>query len=310
MINEMHLSHRGYTKNVMNRAQIELLLQIAETGSFTAAGEQLHMTQPAVSRTIASVEAQLGTKLIKRDKKKGLFFTEVGEQVLVILRRINSEFHKVDELIASEQGLAIGKVHVGVYKTAYTRFLPKIIRMMDERYPGLEVKLWEGTVDQIKQWLRTDCVDVGFITATDEEFDRFPFVSDEWVVVLPEHHRLAHQVSISLLDLAEESLLIEQMETKQQVQMLFQDQGLVPHVRYEMQHLETGLKMMEEGLGVVITTRQSIAGLSSESLIRQLETTETPDIKIAVRNKKEISKATEVFIETAQSLFAETVDRY
>lgn len=98
MINEMHLSHRGYTKNVMNRAQIELILQIAETGSFTAAGEQLHMTQPAVSRTIASVEAQLGTKLIKRDKKKGLFFTEVGEQVLVILRRINSEFHKVDEL--------------------------------------------------------------------------------------------------------------------------------------------------------------------------------------------------------------------
>ncbi|NGY85091.1 LysR family transcriptional regulator [Bacillus megaterium] len=53
----------------MNKSQIELIVRISETGSFTKAGEELHMTQPAVSRAVATIESQLGTKLIKRDKR-------------------------------------------------------------------------------------------------------------------------------------------------------------------------------------------------------------------------------------------------
>ncbi|MEH7293196.1 LysR family transcriptional regulator, partial [Priestia megaterium] len=89
------------------------------------------MTQPAVSRAVATIESQLGTKLIERDKKNGISFTDVGERILVTFRTILSELQKVDELIVAEQGLEIGKVHIGAYRTACTRFIPKIIRTME-----------------------------------------------------------------------------------------------------------------------------------------------------------------------------------
>ncbi|MGF9770818.1 LysR family transcriptional regulator, partial [Priestia aryabhattai] len=67
----MHINYIGDNKIDMNKSQIELIVRISETGSFTKAGEELHMTQPAVSRAVATIESQLGTKLIKRDKKNG-----------------------------------------------------------------------------------------------------------------------------------------------------------------------------------------------------------------------------------------------
>lgn len=69
----MHINYIGDIKNAMNRSQIQLIVQISETGSFTKAGEELHMTQPAVSRAVATIEAELGTKLIIRNKKTDCF---------------------------------------------------------------------------------------------------------------------------------------------------------------------------------------------------------------------------------------------
>nr|WP_214859043.1 LysR family transcriptional regulator [Exiguobacterium sp. s191] len=289
----------------MNKSHIELIIQIAESGSFTKAGEQLHMTQPAVSRTIASIESQLGTKLIKRDKKNGVFFTEIGEEVLVILRKIMSEFHKIDELVAAERGLEIGKVHVGVYNTAYTRFLPKIVRTMEERYPRLEIKLWEGSIDQIKKWLRTECVDVGVIVADDQEFDTVPFVSDQLMVVLATNHPLAQQSEIHILDLENESLLMEKNETGARISTLFRSHEIDPKIKFEMEHIETGISMVQEELGILVTTEQSMGLLPKTVVSRPLMPETFQNLKLAVRNQKENSKATNVFIQTALSLFAQ-----
>lgn len=67
----MHINYIGDNENAMNRSQIQLIVQISETRSFTKAGEELHMTQPAVSRAVATIEAELGTKLIMRNKRIG-----------------------------------------------------------------------------------------------------------------------------------------------------------------------------------------------------------------------------------------------
>lgn len=58
------------------------------------------------------MDSQLGTKLSKQDEKNGVFFTEIGEEALVILKKVISDFHKIDELVATERGLEIEKKHV------------------------------------------------------------------------------------------------------------------------------------------------------------------------------------------------------
>lgn len=303
-INKMHIHHRGDIKNVMNKSQIELIIRISETKSFTKAGEELHMTQPAVSRTVASIESQLGTKIIKRDKKNGIFFTEVGERVLVIFRKIFNEFHKIDELVAAEQGLEVGTVHVGADPTACSRFLPKIIRTMEEKYPRLEIKLWEGTIEQVKKWLRTECVDVGIIIPPDKEFDTIPLLKEQLVVVMHSDHPLYQKETINIHDLQEENIVMEKGGYEEQIYTLFRDHNLTPKVRFEMEYIETGFSMIQEGLGVTITTEKNSGTLPDQVVFRELKPVTYRETNLAVQDCKHMSKATDAFIQTALTLFA------
>ncbi|MDR0123448.1 LysR family transcriptional regulator [Bacillus sp. FSL W8-0645] len=287
----------------MNRSQIQLIVQISETRSFTKAGEELHMTQPAVSRAVATIEAELGTKLIMRNKKNRLFFTDVGERVLIIFRNILSDLQKVDELIAAEQGLEIGKVHIGAYPTACTRFIPKIIRTMEDQYPGLEVKISEGSVVQVKEWLRSKTVDVGMIIPPEEDFDIVPLMKDQLIVIMHSSHPLYQKDTIGIPDLQHEDIIIGRGGYELQILSLFKDLNLKPKIRFVIDYIDTALCMVQEGLGITITTKKNILSLPEDVVFRELKPNTYRDIGIAVPNMKDISKATEVFIQTACSLF-------
>ncbi|MFE3893266.1 LysR family transcriptional regulator [Priestia sp. YIM B13446] len=287
----------------MNKSQIELIVQISETGSFTKAGEELHMTQPAVSRAVAAIESELGTTLIKRNKKNGLFFTDVGERVLVIFRNILCEFQKVDELIAAEQGLEIGKVHIGTYPTACTRFIPKIIRTMEDKYPGLEIKLSEGSVDQVKEWLRSKSIDVGIIIPPYKDFDIVPLMKDQLIVIMHSSHPLYEKDTIGIPDLQDEDIILGRGGYEVQVHDLFKDFNLKPQVRFEVDYIDTALSMVQEGLGITITTKKNILSLPEQVVFRELEPNTFRDINIAVLDRKDTSKATDAFNQTARTLF-------
>ncbi|MBY4604694.1 LysR family transcriptional regulator [Bacillus inaquosorum] len=292
----------------MNRSQIQLIVKISETGSFTKAGEELHMTQPAVSRAVATIESQLGTKLIKRNKKNGLFFTDVGERVLINFRNILGELQKVDELIAAEQGLEIGKVHIGAYPTACTRFIPKIIRTMEDKYPGLEVKISEGSVDQVKEWLRSKSVDVGMIIPPVEDFDIVPLTKDQLIVIMHSSNPLYQKETIGIPDLQDEDIIIGRGGYEVQIHSLFKDFKLKPKVRFVIDYIDTALCMVQEGLGITITTKKNILSLPENVVFRELKPNTFREIGIAVPDMKDISKATDVFIQTARTLFANESD--
>ncbi len=288
---------------IWNENQIRLIVKISETGSFTKAGEALHMTQPAVSRIVAAVEDELGTKLIQRNRKNGLAFTEVGERILILFRNILSDFHKIEELVAAEQGLEIGRVHIGAYPTACPRFMPKIIRQMQEKHPGLEIKLSEGSVTQIKEWLRTRTVDVGIIIPPYDDFDIIPLMKDELVIALHADHPLAQKDAVEIADLEDEQLIIGRGGYEVQVYALFKEANMKPHVRFVLEQIETGISMVQEGLGSVITTQGALPVLPDYVVSRRMKPAIFRDIHIAVPNREDISRATEVFIQTTCSLF-------
>ncbi len=290
---------------IWNENQIRLLVKISETGSFTKAGEALHMTQPAVSRIVAAVEDELGTKLIQRNRKNGLVFTEVGERILILFRNILSDFHKVEELVAAEKGLEIGRVHIGAYPTACTRFIPKIIRQMEEKHPGLEIKLSEGSVTQIKEWLRTRTVDVGIIIPPDDDFDIIPLVKDRLVIALHVDHPLAKKDSIEISDLQDEPLIIGRGGYEVQVYAIFKACNMKPCVRFVLEQIETGISMVQEGLGSVITTLGALPALPEYVVSRPIQPAIFRDIHIAVPDREDVSRATEVFIQTTCSLFSD-----
>jgi len=302
-IMEMHIDHIGDTIIVMNKSQIELIVRISETRSFTKAGEVLHMTQPAVSRAVSTIESQLGTKLITRDKKNGIYFTDVGEHILVVFRNILSELQKVDELVAAEKGLEIGKIHVGAYRTACTRFIPKIIRSMEDQYPGLEIKLSEGSVDQVKEWLHAKYIDVGIIIPPNQDLDTIHLMKDQLIVLMHPNHPLYKKETITIPDLQGEEILIGKGGYEMQIHTLFKEYNLTPNIRFEMEYIEIALSMIQEGLGITITTKKNIWSLPDQVVLRELKPDVFRDINLAVLDIDDISKATEAFIQTTLTLY-------
>ncbi|WP_079913717.1 LysR family transcriptional regulator [Paenibacillus sp. 32352] len=92
----------------MTHSQLKLFVKIVDTGSFTRAGQELNMTQPAVSRAISTLESELGVTLLIRDRRKGIVLTEVGKRILVLFRDILKGFDKVDQEVAAEKGFDVG----------------------------------------------------------------------------------------------------------------------------------------------------------------------------------------------------------
>lgn len=79
----------------MTITQLKVFVKIAETGSFTKAGQALNMTQPAVSHAISAIEAELDVKLIIRDRRNGLMLTDTGKQILVHIREVLKGIEKL-----------------------------------------------------------------------------------------------------------------------------------------------------------------------------------------------------------------------
>lgn len=289
---------------VWNEMQIKLIVKIYETGSFTKAGEALHMTQPAVSRIVAAIESELGTKLIKRNRKNGLVFTDVGERILILFRNILSEFQKVEELVAAEQGMELGKVHIGAYPTACTRFIPKIIRSMEENHPGLEITLSEGSIAQVNQWLRTRAIDVG-ITIPDDNFDVIPLLKDELIVITHSTHPIAEREVVEIPHLEGENLILGRGGYQEEVHAIFKEFNMKPKIRFVVDHIDTALSMVKEGLGSIVTTKGAISSLPKQVVFRDIKPNMYREIHIAVPDMKDISKATEAFIQTTCSLFGD-----
>lgn len=290
----------------MNKAQIELVVRISEEGSFSKAGGKLNMTQPAVSRAVAAIETELNTVLILRNRKNKLVFTELGELILISFRNILSEFTKIEEFVAAERGLETGQIRIGAYPTACTYFLPKIIRRMEEEHPNLQISLSEGSVDEVKNWLHNRVVDVGIIIPPNENFHCIPLARDKMIAAVSSDHPLSHREQIRVEDIRRQELLLVKGGYETQISTLLKDAGIEPdtRVKYRVSHLDTALRMVQEGLGITFMTERSIISLPENVIIRNLEPEVYREINIAVLSLDESTSAVKYFIKTAKELYA------
>ena len=127
---------------------------------------------------------------------------------------------------------------------------------MENQYPGIEIKLSEGSVDQIKTWLHAKYIDVGIIIPPNQEFDIIPLMQDQLIVLMHSSNPLYQKETITIPDLQSEDILIGKGGYEVQIHNLFKEYNLSPKVRFEMEYIETGLSMIQEDLGITITTKK------------------------------------------------------
>ena len=189
---------------------LRYFLTVAKEQSFTKAAEQLHITQPTLSRQLASLEDELGTTLFNRGGHS-VTLTDAG---LLLKRRaleiIDLEDKIVDEFTANE-GAIEGVITIGCGEFAAVETLAKIIGNYKEKYPMVQIVLHTGTADTILEMMNKGLVDIGLFLepVTTEGLDYIRInESDQWVVGMRPDDKLAKKKVITKEDLLNLPLIL------------------------------------------------------------------------------------------------------
>ncbi|MDY4670116.1 MAG: LysR family transcriptional regulator [Oliverpabstia sp.] len=189
---------------------LRYFLMVAKEQSFTKAAEQLHITQPTLSRQLAAFEEELGIVLFVR-KGKNITLTDEG----ILLKRraleiLNLEERTLEELRGTEEVIE-GTVTVGCGEFAAVEILAKICKQYKEKYPLVQIALHTATADTIYEMMNKGLVDIGvFMEPIDTEgLDYIRMKeSDHWVVGMRPDDPLAEKEFIEKEDILEKPLIL------------------------------------------------------------------------------------------------------
>jgi DNA-binding transcriptional LysR family regulator len=287
-------------KNIhITLAQIQAFVKVAETGSFTTASEVLGMTQSAISHSISSLEKELQVSLLERSRN-GVFLTEIGNRVLVQAREMLRIAEQIRQETASMVGLESGKVHLGSFPSVSARILPKLLRQFRQRYPGIEVVLFEGTDDEVREWISSRAVDVGVVTLPVEGVDTVSIATDEFLAVVAASHPLAALKQIHIRQLATEPFIMSKAGCQPVITNMFRKAKVVAKTQFEVIDLRTIFAMVTQGMGVTIVPEMALPDNLTELSVLALEPKVVRRLAFAVPSLERATPAVIAFLRHTQ----------
>ncbi|MEV4170302.1 LysR family transcriptional regulator [Nonomuraea sp. NPDC049709] len=181
------------------------VIAVAEAGSFEAAAERLHMTQPPLSRQIRDLERELGVNLFHRRPTR---LTEAGRVFVEAAREVLAGAEQAVERTRRAAGVDHGAARVGYTVTTSFDEMPKVFAAMRARHPGIRVEAREAWDAELTGAAADGELDVllGRHLAVPAEWLSAVLRSEEFVVVVGAGHRLAGRAGVSLRDLRGETL--------------------------------------------------------------------------------------------------------
>jgi DNA-binding transcriptional LysR family regulator len=254
----------------MNIFQLQILLAVVESGSFSTAALELEVSQSAVSRAIAALEDELGVPLVSRGRF-GALPTEVGERIVVHARGILDIRRKIDYEVNLAKGLHGGRVRVASFRSVATHLLPAKIAQFSQRFPGIEVTLTEADPTGVETLLRAGQVDIGLVPLPrSEDFETWEISRDEFVVLLPPSTRPIPDI-LTWQDLSSRSfILYNYAECTSAVRDHWAKWGQSLKVAFEIKEDSTIVSMVAQGLGAAILPRLAALPIPEQIAVRSL----------------------------------------
>jgi DNA-binding transcriptional LysR family regulator len=238
--------------------ELQAFLAVAERSSFRAAAEDMHISQPALSRRIEKLEAQLGARLLERTTRR-VSLTQVGR---VFLERARNAIDELDNAVLSIGDLSAqlgGRVTVACVPSVAYYFLPSIIRDYAERFPRIRVRLIDETANIVLNSVVSGRADFGvcFFGTQEPEVDFKPVLREEFVLAMRRDHPYASRRSVSWDELGQERFMTVAKESGNR---LLIDDALAKSGKhasgvFEVSHVMTLLGLVEAGLGVAAVPR-------------------------------------------------------
>ncbi|MBP1999336.1 DNA-binding transcriptional LysR family regulator [Paenibacillus shirakamiensis] len=183
----------------LNFHQLHIFHTVAEKGSFSAAAQALHMTQPAVTMQIQSLEEYFGTKLLLRSTKR-IEPTEAGKMLIPYAKMSIKLMRETEETMANYTQMLEGRLQLGASLTIGEYVLPRLLGPFGQQYPHIHVVLKVMNTAEIVEQILQNQLSFGLVEAPVEHPDMVlePVMEDELKLIVPTDHPLANKEIIGL----------------------------------------------------------------------------------------------------------------
>ncbi len=242
------------------------LLALQETGSVTAAAARRHLSQPALTRQLQRLAAEVGAPVLARRGRR-VVLTEAGERLCALARRQQRDW---ETMLAEVRGHSHLPLRLGCGTTPGLTLLPAALVHVRRVEPGLTLRIHSGDSALTAARLLADEIDAGLVTTfhADPRLQPLPVLRDPVVAVGPPDASTA----LTLADLAATPLCLYARGTgfRQFVDELFAGAGLRPEAAAEMDSLETLRELVAAGLGYSLLPRSVAAPALRMGRIREV----------------------------------------
>ena len=188
---------------------LNYFLAIAREENFTKAAQQLHVTQPTLSRQIADLERELGVKLFVRSNhniiltEDGMILKRRAQEILSLADKTKRDFLQKDEVLS-------GTISIGSGEFRSTKYLAKIIAAFHKKYPDVKYEIYSGNAGNIRDYIERGFLDIGLMSEPIDvrkyNFVNMP-INEQWGVFVPDNFPLSEKERISPKDLAGMSVI-------------------------------------------------------------------------------------------------------
>lgn len=195
----------------MNLKQLEVFINVAESGSFSKGAESSFITQSTVSQHISALEGEFGLKLLDRTGK-GALLTEGGKLLLERARRLVDYSREIPLALARFKGVEDAALHIAGSGIPGEYMIPAALPLLISRFPGLTLILLQGDSREVLEKLLAEEVEFGVVGGhfAEESLEFTPFARDELVLIAPAEHRWSGGSGIGIEELLGEPFVLRE----------------------------------------------------------------------------------------------------
>jgi DNA-binding transcriptional LysR family regulator len=239
----------------MDLRQLEILRAIAETGSFTAAGEKLRVSQSAISRQVLLLEEELGDEIFHRVGRR-VRITPAGDALLQLSNRVFQDVRDTLAEISDRQESLKGTLRLVGGMTVCLYVFPALLAELLRVHPQLDLKITGASSEKCIAELRTGVADLGLLTLPIDAPDlvAVPVLEEELLLVTEPKHPLAKKKTIVPADLARQPFVLFETgsNTRRVLDEFFLKEHIEPRIVMETENVEIIKSMVRTGLGIGI----------------------------------------------------------
>ncbi|HZZ10343.1 MAG TPA: LysR substrate-binding domain-containing protein [Paraburkholderia sp.] len=277
--------------------QLRVFIEVARLQSFSRAGDEIGLTQSAVSRCVRELESEIGLKLIDRTTRE-VQLTDVGGNLVSSVSRLLTDLDDALREIREIGEQRRGRVVVAASPTVACRLMPRVVASCGRQFPYVTLGLRDDVQSDVVRKVKSGEVDFGVIIGPFSSDDLLSeaLMTDSFCVVTRDDHPLAAREQVAWTDIDGEALVMLDYASGSRpiIDAAMHDNGVNANVVQELGHSATVFGLVEAGVGISVLPWLALplpagAALVARPLVPRAERT----VELVRRRDRSLSPAAE-----------------